>query len=42
LESEVYAWPRPPKTKQQLAKRIAKELRWLRDRLTGLGLQAID
>jgi sugar phosphate isomerase/epimerase len=42
LESEVYAWPRPPRTKQQLAKRIAKELRWLSDRLIGLGLEAVD
>ena len=42
LESEVYAWPRPPRTKQRMAKRIAKELRWLRDRLTALGLEPID
>jgi sugar phosphate isomerase/epimerase len=41
LESEVYAWPRAPRTKQQLAKRIAKELRWLGDHLTALGLDAV-
>ena len=41
LESEVYVWRPPPKTKQQLAKRIARELRWLRDRLTALGLEAV-
>lgn len=41
LESEVYAWPRTPRTKQQLAKRIAKELRYLGERLTGLGLDAV-
>ncbi|NUR99230.1 MAG: metabolite traffic protein EboE [Kribbellaceae bacterium] len=41
LESEVYVWPRPPKTQQALAKRITKELSWLRDRLTSLGLQEV-
>ncbi|MEV5963704.1 metabolite traffic protein EboE [Kribbella sp. NPDC051952] len=41
LESEVYSWPRVPRTKQQLAKRIAKELGWIRDRLTALGLQEV-
>ncbi|MGW6283021.1 metabolite traffic protein EboE [Kribbella sp. NPDC055071] len=41
LESEVSAWERPPRTKQQLAKRIAKELRWLRDHLVALGLKPI-
>lgn len=41
LESEVYSWPRVPRTKQQLAKRIAEELGWIRDRLTALGLQEV-
>ena len=41
LESEVFAWPRSARTKQRLAKRIAKELRWLGDRLTDLGLEAV-
>ena len=41
LESEVYVWPRAPRTQQALAKRIAKELAWLRDRLTALGLDQV-
>ena len=41
LESEVYVWPRAPRTQQALAKRIAKELGWLRDRLTALGLDQV-
>jgi sugar phosphate isomerase/epimerase len=41
LESEVYVWPRVPRTQQTLAKRIAKELAWLRDRLTALGLDEV-
>ena len=41
LESEVYAWPHAPRTQRQLAKRIAKELAWLRDRLTDLGLEEL-
>lgn len=41
LESEVYVWPRAPKTQQALAKRITKELAWLRDRLTALGLDEV-
>ncbi|MGW7686057.1 metabolite traffic protein EboE [Kribbella sp. NPDC054772] len=41
LESEVYAWPRAPKSQQGLAKRVAKELAWVRDRLTGLGLEEV-
>jgi hypothetical protein len=38
LESEVYVWPRG---RHSSAKRITKELAWLRDRLTDLGLQEI-
>ncbi|MER7245096.1 metabolite traffic protein EboE [Kribbella sp. NPDC000426] len=38
LESEVYMWPRG---RQSLVKRITKELTWLRDRLTDLGLDEI-
>ncbi|RZU12516.1 hypothetical protein EV645_5788 [Kribbella rubisoli] len=38
LESEVYAWPRG---RQSMVKRIAKELTWLRDRLTDLGLDEV-
>ncbi|MEV4261523.1 metabolite traffic protein EboE [Kribbella sp. NPDC049584] len=38
LESEVYVWPRG---RQSLVKRITKELTWLRDRLTDLGLDEI-
>ena len=41
LESEVYVWPRVPKTQQALAKRLTKELSWLRDRLTALGLDEV-
>ena len=41
LESEVYVWPRAPKSQQALAKRITKELSWLRDRLTALGLDEV-
>jgi sugar phosphate isomerase/epimerase len=41
LESEVYVWPRAARTQQALAKRIAKELMWLRDRLTALGLDEV-
>ncbi|GAA1579265.1 metabolite traffic protein EboE [Kribbella hippodromi] len=41
LESEVYVWPRAPKSQQSLAKRITKELAWLRDRLTALGLEEL-
>lgn len=41
LESEVYVWPRAPKTQQGLAKRVARELSWLRDRLTALGLSEV-
>ena len=41
LESEVYVWPRATRTQQALAKRIAKELTWLRDRLTALGLDEV-
>ncbi|HWD81074.1 MAG TPA: metabolite traffic protein EboE [Kribbella sp.] len=41
LESEVYVWPRVPKTQQALAKRVTKELSWLRDRLTALGLDEV-
>ncbi|MFF0270406.1 metabolite traffic protein EboE [Kribbella sp. NPDC004536] len=41
LESEVYVWPRVPKSQQALAKRITKELSWLRDRLTALGLDQV-
>lgn len=41
LESETYTWTRQPRTRAQLAKRIVGELQWLRDRLTGLGLQEI-
>ncbi|MEU4197855.1 metabolite traffic protein EboE [Kribbella sp. NPDC026611] len=41
LESEVYAWPDAPRTQQQLAKRIAGELGWLRDQLTDLGLREV-
>ncbi len=41
LESEVYVWPRAARTQQALAKRIAKELTWLRDRLTALGLDEV-
>jgi len=37
----VYVWPRAPRTQQALAKRIAKELGWLRDRLTALGLDQV-
>jgi hypothetical protein len=41
LESEVYVWPHAPRTQQALAKRVAKELSWLRDRLTALGLDEV-
>ena len=41
LESEVYVWPRAPRNQQALAKRVAKELSWLRDRLTALGLHEV-
>jgi sugar phosphate isomerase/epimerase len=41
LESEVYVWPRAPRTQQALAKRIAKELAWLRDRLIALRLDEV-
>ena len=34
-------WPRATRTQQALAKRIAKELTWLRDRLTALGLDEV-
>ncbi len=42
LESETSAWSRKPRTPKALAKKIAKELSWLRDRLTGLGLEYIS
>jgi sugar phosphate isomerase/epimerase len=42
LESETYAWSRKPRTAETLAKKIARELRWLRDRLLGLGLEPIS
>jgi sugar phosphate isomerase/epimerase len=41
LESETYAWSRKPRTTETLAKKIAKELGWLRSRLIGLGLAAV-
>jgi sugar phosphate isomerase/epimerase len=41
LESETYAWTRKPRTTEALAKKIAKELAWLRDRLTRLGLDPV-
>ncbi|MEU4602152.1 metabolite traffic protein EboE [Kribbella sp. NPDC023972] len=41
LESETYAWTRKPRTPETLAKKIAKELCWLRDRLTALGLEQV-
>jgi sugar phosphate isomerase/epimerase len=44
LESETYAWamlPKAPKTQQELAEAIARELAWLRDRLVALGLEEI-
>jgi sugar phosphate isomerase/epimerase len=41
LESEVYVWPRVPKSQQALVKRISKELSWLRDRLAALGLDEV-
>jgi sugar phosphate isomerase/epimerase len=41
LESETYAWSRKPRTTETLAKKIAKELGWLRSRLIGLGLVAV-
>jgi sugar phosphate isomerase/epimerase len=41
LESEVYVWPRAPRNQQALAKRVARELSWLRDRLTALGLDEV-
>lgn len=41
LESETYAWTRKPRTPETLAKKIARELSWLRDRLVGLGLDPI-
>lgn len=41
LESEVYVWSREPRTQQALAKRLGKELSWLRNRLTALGLQEV-
>jgi hypothetical protein len=41
VESEVYVWPHAPRNQQQLAKRIAKELRWLSDQLADLGLQKV-
>ncbi|WP_433167523.1 metabolite traffic protein EboE [Kribbella sp. CA-247076] len=42
LESETYAWARKPRTPETLAKKIAKELDWLRKRLLSLGLQEIS
>jgi hypothetical protein len=44
LESETYTWsvlPSAPNSQQELAEGIAGELNWLRDRLTGLGLEEI-
>lgn len=41
LESEVYVWPRAPRNQQTLAKRVARELSWLRDRLTALGVDEV-
>ncbi|HZX02552.1 metabolite traffic protein EboE [Kribbella sp.] len=41
LESEAYVWPREPRNLHALAKRVSKELSWLRDRLTALGLQEV-
>jgi sugar phosphate isomerase/epimerase len=44
LESETYTWsvlPSAPQNQQELAEGIAGELAWLRDRLTGLGLEEI-
>ncbi|MFD7157867.1 metabolite traffic protein EboE [Kribbella sp. NPDC059898] len=41
LESEVYVWSREPRNQQALAKRLSKELSWLRNRLTALGLQEV-
>ncbi|WP_371401019.1 metabolite traffic protein EboE [Kribbella sp. NBC_00662] len=38
LESEVYVWPRG---RHSLVKRLTKELAWLRDRLTDLGLDEV-
>jgi sugar phosphate isomerase/epimerase len=42
LESETYAWSRKPRTVEALAKKIAKELTWLRARLIRLGLEEIS
>jgi hypothetical protein len=41
LESEAHAWPRKPKSQQELAEWIAAELSCLRDRLTALGLEEV-
>jgi sugar phosphate isomerase/epimerase len=44
LESETYTWsvlPDGPTNQQELAEGIAAELSWLRDRITGLGLEEI-
>jgi hypothetical protein len=41
LESEVYGWPQPPTTEQQLARLIAAELAALRDRLVDLRLDPV-
>jgi sugar phosphate isomerase/epimerase len=42
LESETYAWTRKPRTPETLAKKIAKELNWLRTRLVRLGLEEVS
>ncbi|GAA1509550.1 metabolite traffic protein EboE [Kribbella lupini] len=44
LESETYTWsvlPDGPTNQQELAEGIAAELAWLRDRITGLGLEEV-
>ncbi|GAB3828869.1 metabolite traffic protein EboE [Kribbella italica] len=44
LESETYTWsvlPNGPTNQQELAEGIAAELAWLRDRITGLGLEEV-
>ncbi len=44
LESETYTWsvlPNGPTNQQELAEGIAAELGWLRDRITGLGLEEV-
>jgi hypothetical protein len=41
LELETYAWSREPKSRSELAEWIAAELSWIRERLLGLGLDAL-